>query len=286
MDGSETLITYRYVRIALVSLAVAIGIALLEQRLDTNSFQGSISSYWYTPARGVFVAALFGIGVCLICVRGGTVLEDALLNVAGMLGFVVALVPTPPDSDNNPMEAAQKAERLLAIRNNFPALLWLGVFAFAVALIVFAIRLVKSGNGTSSGLAGWYSAPVAGALLVAAYVWHRHWRGGFLSWAHLTAAISMFGMIGAVAVSDGIMTALEPKTRLRGWFYIVIGIVMGLGGGGIFLANHLHPFTKAMLDAEALLISLFAIFWAAQTIDLWNYATRKQAVLARRQPPQ
>jgi hypothetical protein len=285
MDGSETLITYRYVRIALVSLAVAIGIALLEQRLDAHSFQGSISSYYYSPARGVFVAALFGIGVCLICVRGGTVLEDALLNVAGMLSFVVALVPTPPDK-HDPNFHVLSTDRAAAIRNNFPALLWLGVFAFALVLVVLVVRLVKGGNGTSSGLAGWYSAPVAGALLVAAYVWHHHWPENFLAWAHLTAAISMFAMIGVVAISDGIVTALEPKTRLRGWLYIAIGALMGLGGGGIFLANRSHPWHQALLDAEALLIALFALFWAAQTIDLWNYTSRKQAILARRQPPQ
>jgi hypothetical protein len=282
MDGSETLITYRYVRIALVSLTVAIGVALLEQRLDTNSFQGSISSYYYTPARGIFVAALFSVGVCLICVRGGTVLEDALLNVAGMLSFVVALVPTPPGSH---VPDVVKAERVAAIRNNFPALLWLGVFAFAVLLVVLAVRLVKGGNGTSSGLAGWYSAPVAGALLAAAYVWHHHWPKNFLAWAHLTAAVSMFAMIAIVAISDGTVTALEPKTRLRGWLYIAIGAVMGLGGAGIFLANRFDPWNQAMLDAEALLITLFALFWAAQTIDLWNYTSRKEAILARRQPP-
>ena len=121
MDSSGTLVTYRYVRLTMVGLAVAIGAALLEQRLDATSFLSSISAYYYTPARGVLVAALFGIGVCLICVRGGTVLEDALLNVAGMLGLVVALVPTPPQG-SGALLAAERAERLAAIRNNFPAL--------------------------------------------------------------------------------------------------------------------------------------------------------------------
>lgn len=289
MDDSGTLVTYRYIRIAMVALVVGIGAALLIQRLKVNGFQSSISSYYYTSARGMFVAALFGIGVCLICVRAGSVIEDALLNVAGLLGFVVALVPTPPGGDCD-MAAPGSAEKVAcdaradAIHNNFPALFWVGVFAMLVLLVVVIVSRESRHAKTPAGLAALISAPIAGAVLFAGYIWYRVGQHSFSRHAHLTAAIAMFAMIGGVALCDGLRTKNQPTTRTRGWLYVAIGGLMGIGGLGIYVANQIHPWNQAMLDAEALLITLFAIFWAAQTIDLWHYTSRREAIAARRAP--
>src|SRR5690349_9423078 len=70
--------------------------AVLTERLKAapGCFQQSISAYQYTPVRGFFVGVTFALGICLICLRGSTEIEDALLNIAGMLAPVVALVPT------------------------------------------------------------------------------------------------------------------------------------------------------------------------------------------------
>lgn len=76
-----------------------------EERRDGGSL-GSINAYYYTPVRGMFAGALLGIGVCLVCIRGSTTVEDVLLNAAGMLAPVVALIPTPPD-ERLPTEANQ-----------------------------------------------------------------------------------------------------------------------------------------------------------------------------------
>ena len=54
----------------------------------------SISAYYYTPARGVFVGVVVAIGVALMAYRGYTRGENVLLNAAGVLAIVVALVPT------------------------------------------------------------------------------------------------------------------------------------------------------------------------------------------------
>src|SRR5205085_6408417 len=75
---------------------------------------GSISAYYYTPVRGMFAGALLAIGACLVCIRGSTTVEDILLNVAGMLAPVVALIPTPPDKK---LPEAVGDDRLAAIAN-------------------------------------------------------------------------------------------------------------------------------------------------------------------------
>src|SRR5690606_20220505 len=52
------------------------------------------SSFYYTPARGLFVGTLVAIGVALVAYRGYTRGENWLLNAAGTLAIVVALFPT------------------------------------------------------------------------------------------------------------------------------------------------------------------------------------------------
>ena len=54
----------------------------------------SISSFYYSPARGLVVGTLVAIGVALIAYRGYTRGENRLLNAAGALALVVALFPT------------------------------------------------------------------------------------------------------------------------------------------------------------------------------------------------
>lgn len=55
---------------------------------------GSISGFYYTPARGLFVGTVVAIGVALMAYRGYTRGENVLLNAAGGLAVVVALCPT------------------------------------------------------------------------------------------------------------------------------------------------------------------------------------------------
>ena len=59
-------------------------------------WQGSISTYYYTPVHGFLIGALVTMGVCLYCLKGNIAVEDVLLNLAGMFAPVVALVPTDP----------------------------------------------------------------------------------------------------------------------------------------------------------------------------------------------
>ena len=93
--------TWHYLRLALVALVLGLVAAVLYEHAQVHCFQTSISAYWYTPARGYFVAMLLGMSVCLVCLRGSTEAEDILLNFAGMFAPVVAFAPTPPESKDS-----------------------------------------------------------------------------------------------------------------------------------------------------------------------------------------
>ncbi|AWH92884.1 hypothetical protein [Dietzia lutea] len=65
--------------------------ALVDPRVE---MMDSLSAFYYTPARSLFVGILVAIGVALVAYRGYTRGENLLLNLAGVLAVVVALFPT------------------------------------------------------------------------------------------------------------------------------------------------------------------------------------------------
>lgn len=60
--------------------------------------EGSISAYFHTGMRDVFVGALCAIGVFLICYRGYAQWDNVAAKVAGGCALLVALFPTPERS--------------------------------------------------------------------------------------------------------------------------------------------------------------------------------------------
>src|SRR5680860_326649 len=85
--------TYRYLRIGLLFSVLMLGISIVVERVMIECWQTSISGYYYTPVRAVFVSSLVVTGVAMIAIKGQGV-EDLMLNIAGMLAPVVAFVPT------------------------------------------------------------------------------------------------------------------------------------------------------------------------------------------------
>src|SRR4051812_30911011 len=106
MTGQQQLVpfaikSYRYLRLSIVVVVAALMASVLLEVIHAGCWQESISAYYYTPTHAIFVGGLVAIGVALIAVKGSTDLEDALLNVAGVLAPIVAFVPTsPPRADD------------------------------------------------------------------------------------------------------------------------------------------------------------------------------------------
>lgn len=284
--------TYRYVRMGMVGAVLLLGTSVLLEHHDAPNgcWQTSISAYYYTPARAIFVGALLAIGLSLIVIKGSSILEDAALNVAGMLAPVVALVPTsdlgscwsipptPLPTIDNPTGDDPLAGWVIAnIDNNIRALLVTGFVGLLAAAVVGGIAVAAArkrgerrvianavtdaNRGIVIGLVAAFGALIASALLF------EHWTK-FSTRAHGYAAAAMFV---ALAVAAGV-NAWECRRCGRRWYagvYAAIAVLMIAGAG--FMAT---DWDHKVLIVEVVDISLFALFWSVQTKELWTDTLR------------
>ena len=104
----EIVASYRFLRRAIGLLGGVLPVAIpLGYSISTGDYRllSSISSYYYTDMRNIFVAILCAVGVFLICYRYERI-DDVLSYVAGASSIGIALCPpVPPD----PSTAAQVA---------------------------------------------------------------------------------------------------------------------------------------------------------------------------------
>ena len=75
-------------------MIVMLAAAVIGERLTATCWQTSISAYYFTTAHSIFIAALCALGVQFIVYKGSSDTEDVLLTLAGILAFIVAMVPT------------------------------------------------------------------------------------------------------------------------------------------------------------------------------------------------
>ncbi|MEP0915021.1 hypothetical protein NDI45_29565 [Leptolyngbya sp. GB1-A1] len=87
--------TYTYLRIGMAGVSIIFPLILWWVGLIFDvKFQASISSYYHTPMRDIFVGSLIAIGAFLWFYQGITKKENIALNCAGILAIVVAFTPT------------------------------------------------------------------------------------------------------------------------------------------------------------------------------------------------
>jgi hypothetical protein len=95
---SELVISFLTLRKAIGYLGIAMPIvvrvgAYLFENIPSNT---SISAYYYTGTRDIFVGTLFAIGVFMFCYRGYDAQDRVLTNAAGLCGAAIGLLPTEP----------------------------------------------------------------------------------------------------------------------------------------------------------------------------------------------
>ena len=274
----DLLRTYRYVRAGMVFLVALLGAAVfIEARAHHFSIQPSISAYYYTPVKPVFVAALCAVGVLMIVYRGNTDAEDGFLNASGFLAFVVAFVPTRPE--NTCVVSDLPGDTVAAITNNVSAL-----FILAVAAFVFTVLLERAQPDRNVLVTRGGRTSLVFSLLafVALVLYFLVWRDSFICHGHDTAAIMLFAGIVVVvglngwglAVKQAVQTQTTPEQhRWNRYFYgfvlmlasIVLGVVLGP-------VTHVLPHWVFWL--EGAMITQFAMFWVTQTVELWNEPKR------------
>ena len=254
-----------------VLLAASVLIEL--QQTGFGCWRTSISSYYWTPVRGVFVGALVAIGTCLIVLKGNTPVEDVLLNVAGALAPIVAFVPIldPKECQSTPWAAS--ADGRANIFNNVGAFLLAGLVAVAVAWWVAR----REGRGRLSradliGLLVTIALVLAG---IALFLWAREF---FDRWAHYLAAIPLFLVLVAVMVVNAVsyarteaaqkgreMGRTELANRYLAIAALTVALVVTLG-----LVTWLGHWRHGTFWLEVVVIAAFAVFWAVQTAELWG----------------
>ena len=96
--NAELVVSYLTLRKALgylgllMPIIVRLGAYYFEQ-IPSNE---SISAYYYTEMRDVFVGTLAAIGVFLFCYRGPDTQDNVLTNIAGLSAVAIGLFPTEP----------------------------------------------------------------------------------------------------------------------------------------------------------------------------------------------
>lgn len=275
--SESTVKTYLYLRVALVALALFLAASLvIELAFGDTEWLGSISAYYYTPVRSVFVGTLSAMGVCLIAIKGrDRPREDLMLNLAGMCAPVVALVPTPlEDASCGDATRCVPDAFVPGVVNNVQALIVVGVVG-----VLFAARTVRRDDRERADLV---ALGVAAVGLAAFTLWFVLGRDSFLDFAHYGTAVPMFGLIVAVAlvnaakvdefVADGGTLAMGHadtyKRAYRGIAYFM-GVVIG-GALVLFVVKAItgsEPFAHWVFIVEALLLAAFTAFWILQTLQ-------------------
>jgi hypothetical protein len=90
--------TYFALRVALGVLALGLPLALWSggHLLQGLALQPSISAYYHSDVRDVFVGMLWAIGAGLVAYKGFSRREDLALNVGGVLACCIAVFPMNP----------------------------------------------------------------------------------------------------------------------------------------------------------------------------------------------
>ena len=272
--------TYRYLRIGMIGAVVLLAASILIERSKVDCWQTSISAYYYTPVRAIFVGTLIAVGLALIVYKGRTDWEDVSLNFAGMFAPVVAVAPTTdvgncwsiPPSPLPVNEDGSLSDWVVTnIDNNFYALLIAGgvglVAAAGVAMFVGrSVRapLVMGERGTRVSLA------VTALVLLIGWWLIQNWDG-FTTHAHGYAAVLMFVFLVAAIVAK----VVEYWTdRDRPWFWVYAAVAALMILGGILIPTTRIFGDHTVFALEAYEITFFAVYWIVQTAENWNETVR------------
>lgn len=274
LPAGDAIRTYRYLRLGIIGAVVLLAASIAIERSHVDCFQTSISAYYYTPVRAIFVGTMMAVGFALIVYRGRDTWEDLGLNFAGMLAPVVAVAPTTDVGrcwsvvpEQRPVRDGELAGWVVAnVDNNMGALLIAGALGVLTAVIVTAAIRLSGRDRSPLDPGTWISLGVTAVALVVVWWLLGNWDA-FYTRAHGFAAVGMFLCLIAVVLFKGLQHHRDENAR---WFvtYTVIGLLMLGGGLVIWLTRVFGEHTVFALEAYE--ITLFATYWIVQTVENWE----------------
>lgn len=274
MDENNTKQTYLALRFAMLLLTALLAVSIVVQALavDEFCFLHSISAYYHTAVRNVFVGALCAIGACLIVYRGNIDKENVALDYSGFMAFVVAFVPTEYDQVCSLAGVSSPSEAAIAdaVANNVLAVL---VIALAAAVAAWRLPWLRPNPGGPLRRFAGTAVIVTVVLLAVGLVFFFVEQELFVRHGHAVAAVLLFAGIIAVVFFNARDFAAKRAVSLWRNRYGVMAVVMTLSVIGS-VALYWLGMRHAVLVAEALLIGEFALFWGMQTAELRNREVR------------
>jgi hypothetical protein len=275
IEGMTTasLRTYRYLRIAMGGMIIVIFTAVAIVAIGQGQLLGSISQYYYTPARSSFVGALVAAAVALLALSGHRA-ERALLDGAGLLAPLIAVVGTPirsleicgGDGTCVPESAVPDIE------NGVLTYLAIGTAGWLTVLVLVLARRVPL---RVAGISLLVATVVIGGV---AALWFLA-RPVFLSTVHFGAAAVFFLLIGTIAVLH--LRGRDDSPDPARWMKVVYGIVAV--GMVVVVALAIWAIVDERLTpredlgplppvftCEVVALILFLVFWVVQSIQRWN----------------
>lgn len=282
--------SYRYLRVVMVGLLLALAAAVFYQSGKQDSFLASVSAYYYTPAQAVFVGALIGLGVSMIALQGMSGAEDTFLNLGGIFAIVVAIVPTgrgadfrtavqaceksggalltnraSPTLDCPTVQALQEATRA-NVENNVAALLIVG----GLALILSGVILFRDkAGGRGWALGGFLAAGAVWVCGLVALAVSVDWLAGnahYIAAGGLLLAILLVAGANAYRRPDQRPTMMRALQSPRQYYYTWVAIAMLVIAGILIVLWLLSAIS--LFWVEILVAFLFILFWTVQTIEL------------------
>jgi FtsH-binding integral membrane protein len=258
--------TYRYLRIGIAGTVVAIFAALV-QAATTVGWLTSVSDYFYTPARDVFVGALVAASLALFALSGRGA-ERALLDAAALFAPLIALVPTTLAAGSVPGVVVPCSGRCFPpayeadAANGVIVYLVLGVLTLLVAFVLAAL-------GQVSLASVWPSLLIAVVVLAATALTWAFARDAFLQQAHFVATMAFFALFAAAAVRSAFPRRGPQPTPVFRVLYtaIAVGLVLVLVAYVVLLPQ---AGGSATLIVEAAALALFFAFWVVQGVEKWS----------------
>ena len=96
-DKNGLIVSYMFLRQTVGWIGTLLPIVLLAGAAFTSTARpDSMSGYYYTDMRNIFVGSLCALGVFLVAYRGYDAVDEAITNVAGFAAIGVAFCPTKP----------------------------------------------------------------------------------------------------------------------------------------------------------------------------------------------
>ena len=273
--------THRYLRLSLVVIMVAIGISVgVEIVREGGLVRESVSAYFYTPARNVFVGGLLATSLVLIALSGRD-RASVVLNFAALFAPLIAIVPTGFEGRDVVPDGY-----LADIHNG----VW--TYGFVVLLVVaVAITLVITAQARPVGIL--VNAAIAIAVVIALWLltFARPLNEGFpfnpalgIS-IHYLVTIIFFGAFIVVSILNALPQerAVDAPPLTTGYriAYLSIPALLIVDVAVMQVAGPMSPDAPIVFIGEAAALALFAIFWVVQTIERWNQPNQ-QSILPRR----